>query len=228
MSDEATPPTFPWADEWPEITDERVRLAFTRVEREQFIPAAMRPWATRDMALPLAEEQTISQPFMVAWMTQSLQLQPGTKTLEIGTGSGFQTAILCELTTQANETAGQNVYSLERLPSLAATASALLQRLGYQPHLRTGDGAAGWPEAAPFEAIIVTAAPAYLPRPLWEQLAEGGRLVVPLGAIPEEQMLWLVRKVNGTMAANPLGGVRFVPLISPLLDNPAMRLEVKR
>lgn len=228
MSDAASTPAFPWDAEWPEITDERVRQAFARIGREQFIPEAMRPWATQDMALPIAEEQTISQPFMVAWMTQALHLQPGMKTLEIGTGSGFQTAILCELTTAPHETPGQNVYSLERFPSLSASAAPLLNALGYHPHLRVGDGAAGWPEAAPFDAIIVTAAPAHLPRPLWEQLAEGGRLVVPIGAVPEDQMLWLVRKIRGTMQASPLGGVRFVPLVSPLLDDPAMRIEVKR
>lgn len=228
MSDPAIPPTFPWAAEWPEITDERVRWAFTRVPREPFIPAAMRPWAERDMALPIAEDQTISQPFIVAWMTQALALQPGTKTLEIGTGSGFQTAILCELTTAANEIPGGNVYSLERFPSLGASAAEILHRLGYQPHLQVGDGAGGWPAAAPFDAIILTAAPAYLPRPLWDQLAEGGRLVAPLGAIPEEQMLWLVQKINGALVASPLGEVRFVPLISPLLDDPALCIEVKR
>jgi protein-L-isoaspartate(D-aspartate) O-methyltransferase len=228
VSEPSTTSGFPWAEEWPEITDERVRLAFARVPREPFIPLAMRPWAEHDMALPIAEDQTISQPFIVAWMTQALRLQPGTKTLEIGTGSGFQTAILCELTTRANETPGQNVYSLERFPSLAASAAEVLHTVGYQPHLRLGDGAAGWPDAAPFDAIILTAAPAYLPQPLWDQLAEGGRLVAPLGAVPEEQMLWLVRKINGTLEATPLGEVRFVPLISPLLDDPALCIEVKR
>ena len=220
--------SFPWAQDWPEITDAGVRAAFARVPRAAFIPPELRSLAHQDAPLPIGEEQTISQPFIVALMTQALQLQLGAKTLEIGTGSGFQTAILCELTTATNETPGTHVYSVERFSSLAQTAATNLARLGYMPHLTVGDGAEGWPAAAPFAAIIVTAAPSHLPRPLWDQLAEGGRLVIPIGAHPDEQILWLIRKSAGRMQSRQLGEVRFVPLISPYLDQPEFWLEVKK
>ncbi len=222
---DATSDDFPWARDWPEITDPRVRAAFARVPREEFVDPALRKWADRDAPLPIGEGQTISQPFVVALMTQALQLQPGHKVLEIGTGSGFQTAILCELTATPEGVPGETVYSIERFPSLAARAREILHRLGYRPHLAVGDGAAGWPEAAPFDAIIVTAAAAYLPRPLWEQLADGGRMVIPLGA-RYEQTLWLLRKEGERMRRQWLGPVRFVPLVSPILRDPAMRVEM--
>jgi protein-L-isoaspartate(D-aspartate) O-methyltransferase len=187
-------------------------------------PWAEQPWSTRDEPLPIGEGQTISQPFIVAWMTQALHLQPGERVLEIGTGSGFQTALLCELTQRPGEVAGQHVYTIERFDSLAHQALARLNELGYHPHAQIGDGALGWPAAAPFAAILVTAAPAYLPRPLWQQLAEAGRMVIPIGPTNDSQTLWLIRKVRGQPESRKLGDVRFVPLQSPILADPAQRL----
>jgi protein-L-isoaspartate(D-aspartate) O-methyltransferase len=224
MTDEAA--NFPWAQVWPEIRDERLRATFARVPREHFVPPLVRQWADRDAPLPIGEGQTISQPFIVAWMTQALQLQPGTKTLEIGTGSGYQTAILCEMTTRPEERPGEHIYSVERFATLSQQAAVVLDELGYHPHLLVGDGALGWPDAAPFDAIIVTAAPAFLPRPLWDQLAEGGRMVIPIGPEPDAQSLWLVTKEQGALRTRNLGDVRFVPLISPILNNPAMWVPV--
>jgi protein-L-isoaspartate(D-aspartate) O-methyltransferase len=225
MAEEEAAVDFPWAASWPEIVDARLRVVFARVPRARFVAEDLRPFAAQDAPLPIGEGQTISQPFIVAWMTQALALQPGEKILEIGTGSGYQTAILCELTRQAGAVPGQNVYSVERFAGLAQAAERALTELGYAPHLRLGDGAAGWPEEAPFAAILVTAAAAYLPRPLWDQLAEGGRMIIPVGATPEEQRLWLFQKQGGVLVKHHLGAVRFVPFISPLLTNPAMRVE---
>jgi protein-L-isoaspartate(D-aspartate) O-methyltransferase len=217
---------FPWAQQWPEITDAAVRAAFAAVPRAAFVPESLRRYAKRDAPLPIGEEQTISQPFVVALMTQALALSPGSRVLEVGTGSGFQTAILCELTAGVERPQGSHVYSIERYGSLSATAEHALHRLGYAPHLRVGDGAAGWPEAAPFDAIIVTAAPTWLPRPLWEQLGEGGRMVIPIGPEADRQILWLLTKCDGRMSAESLGPVRFVPLISPLLNDPSQRVKI--
>jgi protein-L-isoaspartate(D-aspartate) O-methyltransferase len=217
---------FPWSQTWPEITDARLRQAFARVPREHFVPALVRSWADRDAPLPIGKGQTISQPFMVAWMTQALQLQPGDRTLEIGTGSGYQTALLCEMTMSPPETPGMHVYSIERHQALADNARAVLNALGYYPQIRVGDGALGWPMAAPFDAIIVTAAPAHLPRPLWEQLQEGGRMVAPIGPTPDKQALWLIRKADGRLHPRNLGDVRFVPFVSPVLENPDMWIEL--
>jgi len=146
--------------------------------------------------------------------------------LEIGTGSGYQTAILCELTTRPGEVPGQNVWSLERYTRLAQRAAKVLASLGYHPHLAVGDGAAGWPNAAPFDAIMVTAAAPALPRPLWDQLVDGGRLVIPIGPATQGQILWLVSKQGRKMVRRGLGGVRFVPFVSPLLDDPQQRIEL--
>lgn len=220
---------FPWENDWPEITDMRVRAAFARVPRVAFMPEDVRKWSHCDSPLPIGENQTISQPFVVALMTQALRLKPGDRVLEIGTGSGFQTAILAELTradgTREGERIGQTVYSIERHASLATQAAEVLHRQGYDPHLRVGDGAEGWPSQAPFDAIILTAAPVHLPRPLWEQLGDGGRMVAPIGAAPDEQKLWLLRKIDGSMKKECISAVRFVPLLTPLLDDPAMRIQ---
>jgi protein-L-isoaspartate(D-aspartate) O-methyltransferase len=217
---------FPWSKQWPEITDERVRRAFSKVARSAFVPAEWRDYADRDEPLPIGEGQTISQPYVVALMTQAIRLQPGERVLEIGTGSGFQTALLCELAWQEGAALGETVYSLERFPSLLLSASTTLTRLGYAPHLRQGDGAAGWPDAAPFDAIIASAAAAHVPLALWQQLAEGGRLCIPVGGQFDEQWLWLLRKQHGAMQRVSLGPVRFVPLVSPLLDDPQNWLEM--
>lgn len=217
MDDNAhTDANFPWARMWPEITDERVRAAFARVPRAEFVDAALRQYAADDAPLPIGEGQTISQPFVVALMVQAVALAPGAKVLEIGFGSGFQTAILCELTATPDAPPGATVYAIERLATLAERAEATLHRLGYGPHLRVGDGAAGWPAAAPFDAIVVSAAMPALPDALVEQLGEGGRMVAPVGDY-DAQQLWLVRKRGGEITIDDLGGVRFVPLISKLV-----------
>lgn len=209
----------PWLDGWPEITDARVRAAFLRVPRAAFVAEEYRKWAGYDTALPIASGQTISQPFVVALMTQALALRPGARVLEIGTGSGYQTAILGELTMIAGEAPGERVWSVERFPELAASAVDVLTGLGYRPHVRIGDGAAGWPEEAPYDGVIVTAGATAVPLPLWQQLGEGGRLVIPVGASSDEQMLWLLVKMEGRVAQRKLGPVRFVPLVSAILDD---------
>lgn len=186
----------------------------------------MRPWANCDEPLPIGQGQTISQPFVVALMTQALRLQPGDRVLEIGTGSGFQTAILCELTRSAEDEAGRMVWSIERFAALSERAAVTLARLGYAPHLRVGDGAAGWVEAAPFTAIVVTAAASAVPEPLWAQLADAGRMVIPVGMPPNGQVLWRLEKRDRRMLRRSLGPVRFVPLISPILDRAEGRIEI--
>ncbi len=221
---------WPWENEWPEITDQCVRAAFVRVTRSAFMPEDVRKWSHCDAPLPIGEGQTISQPFVVALMVQALELRPGDKVLEIGTGSGFQTAILAELTAEDNRTEGESlgrtIYSVERHPALSESAAATLRQQGYEPHLRVGDGGIGWPSEAPFDAIILSAAPAHLPRPLWDQLADNGRLVAPIGPVKGDQMLWLLRKIGGSMEKETLGAVRFVPMVTPVLDDSAMRIEL--
>ncbi|MFN2203742.1 MAG: protein-L-isoaspartate(D-aspartate) O-methyltransferase [Caldilineaceae bacterium] len=218
MEDSAQEPDFPWANSWPEITNRRVRDAFAKVSREEFVGSDFRDCAGQDAPLPIGEGQTISQPFVVALMTQACNPQPGERVLEIGTGSGFQTAILCELTRQADGVAGETVFTIERYVSLAQAVVPRLRRMGYTPHVVTGDGAAGWQEVAPFDVIMVTAAPRCLPVALWRQLADGGRLVIPIGKRNSGQMLWLFELVEGRMRRTMLGPVRFVPLVSPLLE----------
>jgi protein-L-isoaspartate(D-aspartate) O-methyltransferase len=220
------PDANPWEEGWPEIHDARVRQAFRRVPRERFVSEEMLPWATCDTALPIREGQTISQPFVVALMTQALGLRPGTRVLEIGTGSGYQTAILCELTAEPQEPLGRTIWTVERYPSLADEAQALLADLGYYPHFHVGDGATGHPVAAPFEGIIVTAGAPAVPRPLWDQLADGGRLVIPVGAPDDGQELWRLTRAGEHMLQERLGPVRFVPLISPILRDPNQRIEL--
>ncbi len=212
-----TDSNFPWAHAWPEITDQRVRSAFAAVHRSEFIDPALQQYATQDAPLPIGEGQTISQPFVVALMVQAAALQPGARVLEVGFGSGYQTAILCELTVAPDRPLGETVYAIERLATLAQRGETTLHRLGYFPHLRVGDGAAGWPEAAPFAAIIVAAAMPSLPAALVAQLDEGGRMLAPVGDY-DAQQLWLVRKTEGEIMIEDLGGVRFVPLISTLVD----------
>ncbi len=212
MSAENRKPSFPWADTWPEISDGRVRAAFAKVPRDAFVDAAYRRWSDRDAPLPIGEGQTISQPFVVALMTQALRPEPGHKVLEIGTGSGFQTAILCELTAAEGELVGDAVYSVERYESLAQRATATLSSLGYAPHVRVGDGAAGWPDAAPFDGIIVTCAPTDVPEPLCAQLAEGGRMVIPLGPQSAVQWLTVLEKRDGALIETRSVPVLFVPM----------------
>jgi len=185
------------------IRDARVLRAMETVPRERFVPPEQRSEAYSDRPLPLGLGQTISQPYIVALMSELARLEPGDRVLEVGTGSGYQAAILAEC--------GAEVYSIERLAPLAKKASEVLQSLGYGVHLRVGDGALGWPERAPFQAILVTAAPVNTPPALLEQLAVGGRLVVPEGR-GEAQVLRVYRRVAEGFEVTEHGSVLFVPL----------------
>jgi len=187
------------------IHDQRVLDAMTKVPREEFIPEGIRAQAYADNALPIGHDQTISQPFIVAYMTEQLRLQPSDRVLEIGTGSGYQAAILAEL--------AKDVYTIEIVEPLAKDASARLARLGYNnAHVKTGDGFQGWPEVAPFDAIIVTCAPDKVPPPLTQQLKDGGRMIVPVGSGIDQQ-LYLLEKKNGELAQTAILPVRFVPMM---------------
>ncbi|MFZ0827196.1 MAG: protein-L-isoaspartate(D-aspartate) O-methyltransferase [Verrucomicrobiia bacterium] len=186
------------------ITDPRVRAAMGKIPRHLFIPTELRPQAYDNCALPIGHGQTISQPFVVAFMTEQLDLQPTDRVLEIGTGSGYQVAVLAEL-------AGE-VYTIEIVATLAQRAGAELKQLGYaNVQLRTGDGYLGWPEAAPFDAIIVTCAPEQRPQPLIEQLRDGGRMIIPVG--PDgDQKLVLFHKQGKHLEERAVLPVRFVPM----------------
>ena len=189
------------------IRDERVLRAVAEVPRALFVPDALRDDADADRPLPIGWGQTISQPFVVAYMTERLHLAGDERVLEVGTGSGYQTALLAHLAAE--------VYSIEILPELAARARALLvDALGLlNVRLRTGDGALGWPEEAPFDRIIVTAAPPEVPPDLVAQLAPGGRLILPVGDDRDGQVLRVVDRGNdGTNVETDLLPVRFVPL----------------
>jgi protein-L-isoaspartate(D-aspartate) O-methyltransferase len=141
--------------------------------------------------------------------------------LEVGTGSGYQTALLCMLTRLEGEGPGVRVFSIERSPALLESAEERLRTAGCLPHLICGDGGAGWPAGAPYDGIVVSAAAAHVPRGLWDQLAAEGRMVIPIGRVAGDQHLWQVQKVSGKARRTNIGAVRFVPLISPTLDNPA-------
>lgn len=188
-------------------TIELVERAVRAVRRLDFVPAEEQRHAGRDRPLPIGYDQTISQPSLVAEMTRELALTRTGRVLEIGTGSGYQTAILAEI--------AREVFTIERIPALAGSARTRLAMLGYRNiHFRTGDGTLGWPEAAPFDAIIVTAAPAEVPPAYVDQLALDGCLVIPVGADPDRQMLVRVDKdSHGFAHRTDLFGVRFVPLI---------------
>lgn len=186
-----------------DIRDQRVLAAMRSVPRHEFVPEEFRTYAYEDSALPIGQLQTISQPYIVALMTQLADVKQGDRVLEIGTGSGYQAAVLAELT--------HEVYTIEILEPLATQAEATLRRLGYDRiHGRTGDGYAGWPEAAPFDAILVTAAAPKVPRPLLEQLTVGGRLVIPVGQ--HEQELKVITKQPAGFAEARVIPVRFVPM----------------
>ncbi|HTO95997.1 MAG TPA: protein-L-isoaspartate(D-aspartate) O-methyltransferase [Myxococcales bacterium] len=192
------------------IRDPRVLAAFGRVPRRSFVPDEAQERSEGDHPLEIGYGQTISQPYIVAAMTEALRLEGRERVLEVGTGSGYQTAILCELLPLS-----ATVRTVEIVPQLSARAESTLWELGYQNvEFRVGDGAPGWPEAAPYDAILVAAAPERVPPALLEQLAPGGRLVIPVGSNPEHQELQLWRKHPATLALERrvLMHVRFVPL----------------
>ncbi len=185
------------------VKDPHVLSALLKVERHRFVPEKYLDSAYYDQPLPIGEGQTISQPYIVALMTELLELKGDEKVLEIGTGSGYQAAILAEL--------AKEVYTIEIIESLASTAKERLSKLGYQNiKVKAGDGYLGWPEAAPFDAIIVTAAPDHIPKPLVEQLKEGGRMVVPVGTFTQE--LKKIVKRSGKMETIGVVPVLFVPM----------------
>jgi len=185
------------------IHDDRVLAALAKVPREAFVPENMRAQSYADSALPIGHDQTISQPFIVAYMTEQLRLQPTDRVLEIGTGSGYQAAVLAEL--------AKDVYTIEIVEPLAKDASARLAQLGYNnAHAKIGDGFHGWPEVAPFDAIIVTCAPDKVPQPLTQQLKEGGRMIIPVGTGMMDQQLYLLEKKDGELAQRAILPVRFV------------------
>jgi protein-L-isoaspartate(D-aspartate) O-methyltransferase len=195
------------------ITDNRVLDAMATVPRHLFVPPEARAQAYGDRALPISQGQTISQPYVVALMAQALSLRPGDRVLEVGAGSGYAAAVLSRL-------AGE-VYTIERWPALAETAERSLHDLGYtNVHVFHGDGTAGLPAYAPFDAIVVSAAAPWVPRPLREQLGEGGRLVIPVGGRNEQILLRLTRTDHRTQTER-LGEVRFVPLIGEHAWEPA-------
>lgn len=187
------------------ITDPRVLAAMSKIPRHHFVPRHLRDQAYGDYPLPIGEDQTISQPYIVALMTQALELTGNDKVLELGAGSGYQAAILAELAAQ--------VFTVERISSLAQAAQQALTALGYtNVHLRVADGTLGWPEEAPFDAILVTAGSPQVPPPLVEQLAVGGRLLIPVGD-SYSQTLTRVRRTSEGLKHEYLGGCRFVKLI---------------
>jgi protein-L-isoaspartate(D-aspartate) O-methyltransferase len=187
------------------ISDVRVLEAMRKVPRHLFVDPVLAGRAYEDSPLPIGEGQTISQPYMVAVMTAALALEGGERVLEIGTGSGYQAAVLAELASQ--------VYSIERIPALADRAQKTLKRLGYDNvTIRVGDGSLGWPEAAPFEAIVVTAGAPCVPPPLVEQLRVGGRLLIPVGSPQAQTLRRVVRKEEG-VEQEELVGCIFVRLV---------------
>jgi protein-L-isoaspartate(D-aspartate) O-methyltransferase len=186
------------------VRDPAVLAAMRKVPRHEFVPEDLREAAYEDGPLPIGEGQTISQPYIVAYMTEKLELGGGERVLEVGTGSGYQAAVLGELASE--------VYTIEIVEKLARRAEKDLERLGYENiHVRHGDGYRGWPEKAPFDAIIVTAAPGRVPEPLVEQLAKGGRMILPVGDAYQELIL-ITRDDEGVVRRQRLIGVRFVPM----------------
>jgi len=187
------------------IKDPQVVQAMRSVKRHEFVPEHNRHLAYSDRPLPIGYEQTISQPYIVALMTNHLNLDKGDKVLEVGTGSGYQAAVLAEITT--------NVYSIEIVKELGERARKTLREQGYDNiRIKIGDGYQGWKEHAPFDGIIVTASPSDVPEPLKKQLAEGGRMVIPVGG-PIFQNLVLLEKENGEIKKREISGVRFVPMV---------------
>lgn len=188
-----------------DVSDPGVLAAMVHVPRHKFVPEEFLSQAYDDHPLPIGYGQTISQPYIVALMTEHLALRPGEKVLEVGTGSGYQAAVLAELSDQ--------VYTVEIIEPLGQRAKATLAELGYDVHCKTGDGYYGWPEHSPFDAIIVTCAPDHVPQPLTAQLGENGRLVIPVGPPGLYQTLWLIERKGGQFISTNLALVRFVPML---------------
>ena len=187
------------------IEDKRVLAAMAKVPREEFIPMDTRAEAYEDGPLPIGYDQTISQPYIVAFMTEQLRPKSSDRVLEIGSGSGYQAAVLAELVA--------DVYTIDIIEPLVKTAEATLQCLGYKNvHIKVGDGYKGWLEEAPFDAIIVTCAPEKVPQPLIDQLKDGGRMVIPVGERFAQQ-LYLLEKKNGQLKESATLPVRFVPML---------------
>lgn len=188
------------------VSSPAVLAAMRRVPRHLFVEQALKPQAYEDHPLPIGNGQTISQPYVVAWMTELLDVRPGMKVLEIGTGSGYQTAVLAEM--------GASVHSVERVPELHELARNRLSGMGYgNVYLKLDDGTLGWPEHAPFDRIIVTAGGPKVPEPYIEQLADPGLLVIPVGAEKRSQNLTVVRKKDGRIGRKTVGQVMFVDLV---------------
>jgi len=187
------------------VKDERVLQAMREVPRHRFVPEEQVGRAYDNRPLPIGFGQTISQPYVVGLMSELLDVQDGDKVLEIGTGSGYQGAVLAKLT--------DRVWSIEIIPELARRASSTLDNLGYRVEVKQADGYFGWPEQGPFDGIIVTAAPDHMPQPLIQQLAEGGKLVVPVGPTGTYQTLWRVTKRDGQIVSENITDVIFVPLV---------------
>ena len=186
------------------IRERSVLAAMSRVPRHRFVPSLYQDMSYADHPVPIGFEQTISQPYIVAYMTEAAEVSEGDKVLEVGTGSGYQAAILAEV--------GREVYTIEIIPELAERARALLAELGYtKVHVRTGDGYAGWKEHAPFDAILVTAAPDHVPQALVDQLAVNGKMIIPVGS-GEQEMRVITRTASGVTQESTLR-VRFVPLV---------------
>jgi protein-L-isoaspartate(D-aspartate) O-methyltransferase len=188
-----------------DVTAPEVLDAMNTVPRHLFVPQDYLDQAYEDHPLPIGYGQTISQPYIVALMTEKIKVRRGDKVLEIGTGSGYQAAVLAHL--------GVEVYSVEIVPELARAADERLKRLQYAVQVKQGDGYFGWEEHAPYDAIIVTAAPDHVPQPLTQQLKDGGRLVIPIGPQASWQTLWQFTRQGDDLKAVSLGGVAFVPLV---------------
>jgi protein-L-isoaspartate(D-aspartate) O-methyltransferase len=186
-----------------DVTDESVLSAMRRVPRHKFVDAGAQRLAYSDQPIPIGHGATISQPYVVAKMTELARVRPGDRVLDVGTGSGYQAAVLAEM--------GAEVYGIEIVPELAERAAAVLAELGYRAEVRAGDGYAGWPEHAPFHAIIVAAAAPTLPKPLVDQLAPGGRLVIPMGVGIQELMV-IEKDPRGGVRTETILPVRFVPM----------------
>lgn len=187
------------------VTDNRVLEAMLKVERHRFVPQAYQEESYEDYPLPIGEGQTISQPYIVAFMTEALELKPGDKVLEVGTGSGYQAAILAEIC--------DSVFTIEIYPSLAVNAEVTLRELGYSNvFVKAGDGYQGWEEHAPYDGIIVTCSPTHVPEKLEAQLAEKGRMIIPVGYSYSQELV-LLEKKNGKLQKKNVLPVRFVPMI---------------